>query len=212
MCGAGCSSPPCAPAHPSSSPTRNERIGRAVLVEELALPRDGEEGLTRGTPRDYKCMMLGGELQGVYMVERTRGQDCHTWRDRNWNPLPAPPPGSSHPVCPDNDVPRPEGFDLVVAAAERLGDALGIQQRIDIYLTPSGAVLGEFTRWHQGAKPQKMSPEWRCRFARRWRGTEGAGDPPREIPDVLRGWGEKTLHEQCRLIQGLQRRVLEEVH
>ena len=45
-------------------------------------------------------------------------------------------------------TPRPEGYAAALRAAQRLGAALGVHFRVDMYLGPGGEpVLGEFTPW-----------------------------------------------------------------
>ena len=43
------------------------------------------------------------------------------------------------------DMEKPAGYDVLLDTVDRLAQALGINMRIDFYLTAHGPVLGEFT-------------------------------------------------------------------
>ena len=116
-----------------------------IMIEECLVDVGTHPDTGPRIPRDYKIFAICGHVGEVRIIDRNYpdGGRSQASFDRNGTRL---PPGLQEP---DNepDQPLPDGFDALVALAERLSRALPWFLRLDYYLTPSGPVFGEFTTY-----------------------------------------------------------------
>ena len=106
-------------------------------------------------PTDYKLLVFNGVVDHVQLVEG-RGEDLY-WRyfDRHWRQLPvfrSQQPGGS-PSRPRGTRPeKPERFEAMVAAAERLAQSFPFV-RVDFYLHDDEMYVGEMTFFPSSGHP-----------------------------------------------------------
>ncbi|KAL1505067.1 hypothetical protein AB1Y20_008827 [Prymnesium parvum] len=202
---------------------------RTYYVETLVLP---EARYQRNvTPSDYKFLVFGGEIASVGVIEgRKTTQACMAWIDERFERLDlhgcvcfdAKSSSCMYHHCPLGTPRRPEAWDEMVSVARKLGDALGMHMRIDLFASSEGVVLGEFTPWHTNGKmhcdvremllPGQEKPILdMCTLGKRWdrfrqepiNSNEGGPWEARHLqtPPGIEGWQE-IIHDdekKCRM-------------
>ena len=110
-----------------------------LLVEEFVAADDGEAPF----PVEYKCHTFGDTVAAVQVLERT-GQltGLHRYYTPDWSAFPDVM-DTSYPQAPERD--RPRCLDDMLAAAARLGQAVGTYMRVDFFGNAEGAVFNEFS-------------------------------------------------------------------
>jgi hypothetical protein len=110
-----------------------------VLVGECLRTEDGRPGL----PLEFKCYVFGGRLAAIRRVRRAAAKEgLARYYSRDWEPF-ADPMDHNLPQDPETHDAPPD-LAVLVAAAERIGAALGTFMRVDFFLTDRGWVHNEF--------------------------------------------------------------------
>jgi hypothetical protein len=118
-----------------------------LLVEEF-IPSEAGEGRL---PLEYKCHAFGGMIAAVQVIERTgRHSGAHRFYTSRWDAFPDAM-STSYPLAPVRPAPR--CLDEMLAAASRMGEAIGTYMRIDFFASDAGPVFNEFA-----STPQLFTP------------------------------------------------------
>lgn len=170
---------------------------QSIMVEELLVPED----LSLQAPPDLKFHMMGSRvafIQFIHRGSRHHADQCHSFFDEHWNHIDRDIRiNLARSQC-ETPPPAPAQLETLVALVRRMGAALGMYMRIDMFVTPRGPVLGEFTPWPDlGAKSSMWSAYSDCITSRMWTGDEGgvAGPLP-EPPRVFSSLLDTLVHKQ----------------
>jgi len=119
---------------------------------------------------------------------------------------------SRYNACND-DCPKPPHFEDMVKVAKKLGKALKVFMRVDLFIDSEGdVVLGEFTPWPMNGKYHCVAGHWKddehfefdnCYLAKlwnRWENRIDGGDVGEEVPKWLEEFlGYETEQERCQM-------------
>jgi len=129
-----------------------------VYVEELLRIGEGDGVLdfsahiNEPAPPDFKFFTFDDAIAAVMIVVgRDTDSECKLWVDEEFNIL-TRKEDNGIPACPKSKVTKPRSWGQLVNAAKKLGGALGVHYRIDLFASTQGVLLGEFTPWHTGGK------------------------------------------------------------
>lgn len=201
-------------------------LGNTVVVEQLVKP---DPGRNHTTATDYKFLMFGDKVGAVFVVQnRHSKRACSLYVDDKWRRVDShgcawferqvPPhahPHGGYKPCAD-DTPSPRGWARLVGAARRLGGALGVHMRIDLFLDELGVPrLGEFTPWHGhgsnhcGSRRRSDGSVDACYLGRMWREGGVEGGPIRPPPRAFARWEalQRNGSAQCMLAMQQQQRA-----
>lgn len=124
---------------------QEDKVGSARIIAEEAVEDIAGRGTGNGLwiPRDFKVFAVGGIAGAIRVLDRNapKGKRSRITFDRSGQPIDDPMP--DWPEATDKTM--PDGFDTVVAEAERLSRVFPWLLRFDFYLTPDGPLLGEIT-------------------------------------------------------------------
>ncbi len=132
-------------AHVRSRWAAAELLDSAVLVEEAVSDPGWPADPALAIARDVKVFAVGGHAGFVRVHDRNAegGKRALSTRDRLGDVLPQSQKG--WPEAPR--VPVPDGWDGLIAEAERLSRIFPWLLRLDFYLSPRGPLLGEITTY-----------------------------------------------------------------
>ena len=124
-----------------------QRIGQdsreKFVLEELLTDQNGRVG----APLDYKFYCFGEKIVLLHVYERNSTLDPRQNRiwflDRSFRPVRMRV--RKHVRQEPGLPPRPENYAAMLELVQRIGRLHQAFVRIDVYATPRGAVLGEFT-------------------------------------------------------------------
>lgn len=139
------------------------------MVEELLESWDHKPGI----PLDYKFYAFGSRIAFIHIIERNSNArlsaNRHWLFDEHWVPLQRQVVRTQ--ALETNPLPAPDCLAEMVGMVKRMGSALGMFMRIDMYATTRGAVFGEFTPTPHGGKGfTPWADEW---MGGLWQGVEG---------------------------------------
>ena len=134
-----------------------------VYVETIVRPEAASFD-ANATPPDYKFLTFGSEVASVAIIAARKTKEaCMAWVDKNYQrtdqhgcvckEINAFTP-CSYKHCDLGFPKRPVQWASMVETAARLGRAIGVHMRIDLYSAgrKGTPVLGEFTPWHANGK------------------------------------------------------------
>lgn len=174
------------------------------MVEEYLRPKDGLHH--NGVPADVKFEVFDGKIFIIrYMErgwdERRRGVSvlCSSYYDEDLQPLMNL---KARHLCHPGLNSRPPEYEAMKDMVLKLDRGLGRYYRIDMFLTPRGPVLGEFTAYSFGGDYSEIEA---CHMLEYWDGD----DSPRAVelaratqqPDILRGWKTMSTMEKCERVR-----------
>lgn len=125
---------------PRSGPLRRP----AAMVVEERVPRIGDP---MRLPIEVKAMSFAGHVAGFQRLDRIPRGYGRNSRQRyylpDWTPL--EDPVNTHELDLDEPAPPPPGLDEMIAAAERIGRAVGTFIRVDYFEAEGGPIFNEFS-------------------------------------------------------------------
>jgi hypothetical protein len=110
-----------------------------LLVEAFVPPEPGGARM----PVEYKCHVFGDRIGAVQVLERT-GQltGVHRYYTARWETF-ADPMDTNYPLAPRR--PAPPYLDEMLAAATRIGQAIGTYMRVDFFGSAAGPIFNELS-------------------------------------------------------------------
>jgi hypothetical protein len=137
-------------------------IASAPLLVEAFVPAEAD-GVRM--PVEYKCHTFGGIVGAVQVLERT-GQltGLHRYYTPRWEAF-ADPMDTHYPPAPMR--PPPPWLDTMLAAAARMGQAIGTYMRIDFFGSAAGPVFNEFSSTPQ-VRGLRYTPCCEAHFGALW--------------------------------------------
>lgn len=122
---------------------------KPMIFAEQFLEEPGENDL-----KDYKLMCFNGEIKCSFVCsERFETGLKVTFFDRNWNKMPF----IRHYPSSDNDIPKPQTYEMMVALAEKLSQGLRFV-RVDFYEVQGRIYFGELT-FFPGSGFEEFTPD-----------------------------------------------------
>lgn len=148
-----------------------KRVKPTVMIEELLVPESKQN--SDFVPRDFKFYCFGSKIAMVHVALRKSvvktNMNVHHYFDANFKKIPHRIMESRTVL--DEPLERPDCWDEMVASVQKIGEALNIYMRIDMFATNRGAVFGELTPTPHGGKGYS---EFGDRFlGSYWEGEEG---------------------------------------
>lgn len=188
---------------------RTKPADRWTIVERMVMPVGGERELyKRGPAEDLKFFTLGdGEVRFVLFIEKqTGGRECKRPFSSEWELLKDVFRNVEKHGVGCEKAPEPRGYDQLLSTAQKLSRALGVFYRVDLFNSPEGPVLGEFTPWPNNGY-EIYTSEFDCSIGKAWRGVEGANDAAKQaaqMPKVLANWTALNISERAGVLMRLQ--------
>ena len=116
-----------------------------TIVEELLIPEEASS--PNLIPRCFKFYTFGDQIALVHVTLRTSNvslsENTHHYFDEKFQPFSEKIMDSRE--VQDTTIQRPDCWDEMIQSVKKLGAALNVFMRIDMYATSKGAVFGDFT-------------------------------------------------------------------
>lgn len=190
---------------------------QTLMLEQIVQP---PPGLNNSTTPDYKFFMFGGKVGAVQYVQgRGTKRECSAWYDATWtvrldaqgclcegDPNCRRTGYARYRMRPCHSIRAPAMYITALRMAQRLGAALGMFYRVDMYIGPAGPILGEFTPWSLSGHAHCATYPDPCQLGRLWarHGQREGGNndtirPPPGFPPVTH-----DPHSLCKLVMRMQ--------
>ncbi|MBI5944543.1 MAG: hypothetical protein HY864_09255 [Chloroflexi bacterium] len=135
-----------------------QHIPPKIVIEEVLEQKGG------GALVDYRCFTFNGSVKAVQVSSpELKSRNSNMFVDENWKELKLTVYRESAPNPP---LERPDNFDEVIRAAERLGAGLDFV-RVDLYNTTRGVTLAEMSIYPEAGEAESPTA---CPVFNQWLG------------------------------------------
>jgi hypothetical protein len=135
------------------------QIPRRCIVEEyIQVPPDPEDpDNAYPIPTDYKCYLFHGQCCMVRLdYDRRKKSQATDYYTRDFELITCDPIRTKYPRRYEKSE-KPKMFDKMIELVEKMGKNFGKFIRIDMYLTPTQVIFGEFTLYPGSGKGSKFT-------------------------------------------------------
>jgi len=135
------------------------QIPRRCIVEEYIQvpPNENDPDNLYPIPTDYKCYLFHGRCCMVRLdYDRRKKNQATDYYTRDFKLITCDPIRTKYPRR-HIEPPKPAMYDKMIELVEKMGKNFGKFIRIDMYLTPTDVIFGEFTLYPGSGKGSKFT-------------------------------------------------------